>query len=65
MVGYINNTLSIARLGDKNIHNDFSTEQMITPNGLNVTSCRFVLFPLYITLQFYLLVLSYYGLERK
>lgn len=44
MVGYINNTLSIARLGDKNIRNDFSTEQMITPNGLNVTSCRFVLF---------------------
>lgn len=44
MVGYINNTLSIARLGDKNIHNDFSIDQMITPNGLNVTSCRFVLF---------------------
>lgn len=41
MVGYINNTLSIARISDKNIQNDFSPDQMITSSGLNVSQCRF------------------------
>lgn len=44
MVGYINNTLSIARISDENIRNDFSPDQMITSSGLNVSYCRFVLF---------------------
>lgn len=43
MVGYINNTLSIARIGDQNILNEFLAHQMVTADGLNVSSCRFVL----------------------
>lgn len=44
MAGYINNSLSIARMDDQNIHNEFSADQMVTHSGLNVSSCRFVLF---------------------
>lgn len=44
MVGYINNTLSIARMDDQNLQNEFSFYQMSTPGGLNVSECRFVLF---------------------
>uniref|UniRef100_A0A3B5BBZ7 Anoctamin n=1 Tax=Stegastes partitus TaxID=144197 RepID=A0A3B5BBZ7_9TELE len=39
MVGYINNTLSIARMDGKN--NTFSSNQMITSTGLNVTHCSY------------------------
>ena len=41
MVGYINNTLSIAHMADTDIRSEFLPEQMITPSGLNVSSCRF------------------------
>lgn len=44
MAGYINNSLSIARMDDQNIHNEFSVHQMTTPSGLNVSYCRFVPF---------------------
>uniref|UniRef100_A0A3P8U2G1 Anoctamin n=1 Tax=Amphiprion percula TaxID=161767 RepID=A0A3P8U2G1_AMPPE len=37
MVGYINNTLSIAQMNGKN--NTFPSTQMITSTGLNVTYC--------------------------
>lgn len=40
MTGYINNTLSIARMGDQNILNEFSPHQMVTVGGLNVSHCR-------------------------
>lgn len=40
MTGYINNTLSIARMGDHNILNEFSPNQMVTADGLNVSHCR-------------------------
>uniref|UniRef100_A0A8C5GMH3 Anoctamin n=1 Tax=Gouania willdenowi TaxID=441366 RepID=A0A8C5GMH3_GOUWI len=39
MIGYINNTLSIARIGDRN--NIFSPNQTITAHGLNVTYCSY------------------------
>lgn len=38
MTGYINNSLSIARMGDLN---EFSPNQMVTAGGLNVSHCRF------------------------
>lgn len=41
MTGYINNSLSIARMGDHNILNEFSPNQMVTAGGLNVSHCRF------------------------
>ncbi|XP_039664653.1 anoctamin-9 isoform X3 [Perca fluviatilis] len=41
MVGYINNTLSVARMDDQSIGNEFSGSQMITSSGLNVSSCRY------------------------
>lgn len=44
MAGYINNSLSIARIGDQNILNEFSPNQMVTASGLNASYCRFVLF---------------------
>lgn len=44
MAGYINNSLSIARMDDQNLRNEFSANQMITPSGLNVSYCRFVFF---------------------
>uniref|UniRef100_A0A3Q1ID33 Anoctamin n=1 Tax=Anabas testudineus TaxID=64144 RepID=A0A3Q1ID33_ANATE len=40
MAGYINNTLSIARMDD-NIKNEFSENQRRTPSGLNVTYCSY------------------------
>lgn len=43
MTGYINNSLSIARMGDHNILNEFSPIQMVTAGGLNVSHCRFEL----------------------
>lgn len=49
MVGYINNTLSIARLDDQNIDNEFAADQMMTASGLNVSYCRFVLFESYLS----------------
>uniref|UniRef100_A0A3Q1CIW7 Anoctamin n=1 Tax=Amphiprion ocellaris TaxID=80972 RepID=A0A3Q1CIW7_AMPOC len=39
MVGYINNTLSIAQMNGKN--NTFPSTQMITSTGLNVTYCSY------------------------
>lgn len=39
MAGYINNSLSIASLGDGKAK--ISPSQMVTSTGLNVTSCRF------------------------
>ncbi|XP_035498275.1 anoctamin-9 [Scophthalmus maximus] len=41
MAGYINNSLSIARMDDQNIHNEFSVHQMTTPSGLNVSYCSY------------------------
>ncbi|XP_075996891.1 anoctamin-9 isoform X2 [Genypterus blacodes] len=41
MVGYIQNTLSIARVNDLGISKEFSAEQMVTSSGLNVTSCSY------------------------
>ena len=43
MAGYINNSLSIARMGDESILKEFSASQMVTASGLNVSQCRFVL----------------------
>lgn len=39
MAGYINNSLSIASLGDGKAK--ISPSQMVTSTGINVTSCRF------------------------
>ncbi|CAB1423421.1 unnamed protein product [Pleuronectes platessa] len=41
MAGYINNTLSIARMDDQITRNEFSAFQMTTHDGLNVTSCSY------------------------
>nr|XP_061812905.1 anoctamin-9-like [Nerophis lumbriciformis] len=41
MVGYINNTLSIATVDNLEIRKEFSPHQMVTPNGMNVTSCSY------------------------
>uniref|UniRef100_A0A3Q3KUL5 Anoctamin n=1 Tax=Mastacembelus armatus TaxID=205130 RepID=A0A3Q3KUL5_9TELE len=41
MAGYINNTLSIARIDDQNLHNEFTANQMKTPGGLNVSYCSY------------------------
>ncbi|XP_037624115.1 anoctamin-9 isoform X2 [Sebastes umbrosus] len=41
MAGYINNSLSIARMDDQNIINEFLPSQMITQDGMNVSSCRY------------------------
>ncbi|KAK7892122.1 hypothetical protein WMY93_024085 [Mugilogobius chulae] len=41
MAGYINNTLSIAYMNDPDIHNEFSTKQMMTPSGMNVSYCSY------------------------
>ncbi|KAI3371236.1 hypothetical protein L3Q82_023855, partial [Scortum barcoo] len=41
MVGYINNSLSIARMGDENLFNEFSVDQMVTPGGVNVSYCSY------------------------
>ncbi|CAL8294570.1 unnamed protein product [Boreogadus saida] len=41
MAGYINNTLSIAHMADPDIRNEFLPEQMITPSGLNFSSCSY------------------------
>ncbi|KAM9375939.1 anoctamin-9 isoform 2-T2 [Pholidichthys leucotaenia] len=39
MVGYINNTLSIARMDDK--HSKFLPNQLVTSDGLNITRCSY------------------------
>jgi len=52
MVGYINNTLSIARVSDQDISKEFLPSQMITHGGVNVSSCRFV-FPLFLILIYF------------
>ncbi|XP_030646503.1 anoctamin-9 [Chanos chanos] len=41
MVGYINNTLSIARIDDENVRKDFQPTQLVTPDGVNVTHCSY------------------------
>nr|XP_061825656.1 anoctamin-9-like isoform X3 [Nerophis lumbriciformis] len=41
MVGYINNTLSIAKMDNRDIREEFSPQQMVTPTGLNVSSCSY------------------------
>ncbi|XP_061532031.1 anoctamin-9 isoform X4 [Phycodurus eques] len=41
MVGYINNTLSIATTDNPEIRKEFSPHQMETPNGTNVLSCSY------------------------
>ncbi|KAJ3596907.1 hypothetical protein NHX12_003307 [Muraenolepis orangiensis] len=41
MVGYINNTLSIAHMTDQDIRNEFLPSQMITHSGVNVSSCSY------------------------
>ncbi|TRY85873.1 hypothetical protein DNTS_011900 [Danionella cerebrum] len=41
MVGYINNTLSVANMSDERVSEDFKAEQRITDTGLNVTHCRY------------------------
>ncbi|XP_040017687.1 anoctamin-9 [Gasterosteus aculeatus] len=41
MAGYINNTLSTARMDDQNIGNEFSASQMVSPGGYNVSYCRY------------------------
>lgn len=49
MAGYINNSLSIARMGDQSILKEFSPNQMVTASGLNVSQCRFVLLLAYLS----------------
>ncbi|KAM4733785.1 anoctamin-9 [Anableps anableps] len=39
MVGYINNTLSIASMSDSRVK--FDPDQMVTPDGFNATSCSY------------------------
>ncbi|ROL45092.1 Anoctamin-9 [Anabarilius grahami] len=41
MVGYINNTLSIANISDKRVSEDFKPHQMVTNSGINVTYCSY------------------------
>ncbi|XP_077599692.1 anoctamin-9 [Stigmatopora nigra] len=41
MVGYINNSLSIATVDRQEIRREFSPSQLETPNGDNVTSCSY------------------------
>ncbi|XP_077452165.1 anoctamin-9 isoform X2 [Stigmatopora argus] len=41
MVGYINNSLSIATVDHQEIRREFSPSQLETPNGDNVTSCSY------------------------
>ncbi|KAK2842379.1 hypothetical protein Q5P01_012579 [Channa striata] len=41
MAGYINNTLSIARMDNTSMKNEFSIDQMQTPSGLNVSYCSY------------------------
>ncbi|KAG1934080.1 anoctamin-9 isoform X1 [Pimephales promelas] len=41
MVGYINNTLSIAYISDKRVSEDFTHHQMVTYSGINVTHCSY------------------------
>lgn len=41
MQGYINDTLSTAFLTHTAVEKDFTTQQMVTDSGLNVTQCRY------------------------
>ncbi|KAI2648074.1 Anoctamin-9 [Labeo rohita] len=41
MVGYINNTLSIANISDEKVRGDFKSDQMVTYSGINVTHCSY------------------------
>ncbi|XP_051917124.1 anoctamin-9 isoform X1 [Hippocampus zosterae] len=41
MVGYINNTLSTASMDNLEIRKEFSSFQMVTPNGMNVSFCSY------------------------
>uniref|UniRef100_A0A9J7XLJ2 Anoctamin n=1 Tax=Cyprinus carpio carpio TaxID=630221 RepID=A0A9J7XLJ2_CYPCA len=41
MVGYINNTLSIANVSDERVREDFTSSQMVTYSGINVTHCSY------------------------
>ncbi|XP_052400069.1 anoctamin-9 [Carassius gibelio] len=41
MVGYINNTLSIANISDERVRKDFTPGQMVTYSGISVTHCSY------------------------
>lgn len=41
MSGYINNTLSIVRIDDLSIRNEFSFDQMMTHGGVNMSFCSY------------------------
>uniref|UniRef100_A0A673HPQ4 Anoctamin n=1 Tax=Sinocyclocheilus rhinocerous TaxID=307959 RepID=A0A673HPQ4_9TELE len=41
MVGYINNTLSVANISDGRVRGDFTNSQMVTYSGINVTHCSY------------------------
>ncbi|XP_051978480.1 anoctamin-9 isoform X1 [Xyrauchen texanus] len=41
MVGYINNTLSIANISDERVGKDFTPFQTVTHSGINVTQCSY------------------------
>lgn len=41
MVGYINNTLSVANVSDQRVSEDFKPNQLITDSGESVTHCRY------------------------
>lgn len=41
MAGYINNTLSIANISDERVRDDFTSVQMVTYSGINVTHCSY------------------------
>uniref|UniRef100_A0A8C1DEY5 Anoctamin n=1 Tax=Cyprinus carpio carpio TaxID=630221 RepID=A0A8C1DEY5_CYPCA len=41
MAGYINNTLSIADISDERVRDDFTSAQMVTYSGRNVTHCSY------------------------
>ncbi|XP_050934137.1 anoctamin-9 isoform X2 [Lates calcarifer] len=41
MEGYINDTLSMAFISHQAVRNDFTSSQMVTENGVNVTQCSY------------------------
>ncbi|KAJ8272188.1 hypothetical protein COCON_G00110470 [Conger conger] len=41
MTGYINNTLSTVQVKDERVKQDFFSDQLITPSGLNATHCSY------------------------
>ena len=65
MVGYINNTLSVAHMADPDIRNEFLLEQMITSSGLRVSSCRSVLPSGSFTITIYTLLQTFVSLHPE